>query len=741
MRDADPSEPRHLRAPPVENLPMQAIKEPSLADYLGIVVGARWLISATTLLAVCLGTVYVLVATPRYRSDILVQVEEKAQGLGFDEMSGMFSGKAPADTEMEIIRSRSLVGAVVDELSLDIVTRPRLFPLIGGGVARLHDGLGPRAPVLGLAKYAWGGERLVVSRLNVPDILLGKPLTLTAREGGRFTLRGPKSSLILDGQMGAPASGNDVSLFVTDLHARPGTEFVVMRQRRAKVVDELQQALQISERGKKTGILHVSLEGAEPRRIAAILDAVSRSYLRQNVERKSAEAQKTLEFLETQLPQLRKNVELSEAKLESYRATAGSVDVSLETQATLARSVELEKALSELEVERSELKQRFTESHPALAIVQDKMAQLGRERAVIEQRFRKLPQAEMDSARLMRDAKVANELYILLLNKSQELRVVKSGTIGNIRILDAAIEPIEPVSPKKAKAMALSLVLGLAFGVGLAFVRSVLTRGLEDPEAVERDTGLAVYASIPRSHGEIRLERSNSPSKVLAIADPGDVAVESFRSLRTSLQFALIEASSRIISVLGPAPTIGKSFCSANLGAVLAESGKRVIVVDGDLRKGRLHKYFGGRRVNGLSELISGAAGVDGFIRKTACENLDFIATGRVPPNPAGLLGSDRFGTVLADLALRYDFVVIDTPPVLAVTDAVLVARHSGINLLVLRAGKHPLREIVAALRRFEQGGVEVHGAVLNDVEVRTGYANYGGYHYQYSYSSKGNGK
>jgi tyrosine-protein kinase Etk/Wzc len=410
------------------------------------------------------------------------------------------------------------------------------------------------------------------------------------------------------------------------------------------------------------------------------------------------------------------------------------VDVSLETQALLARSVELEKALSELEVQRSELKQRFTETHPVLVTLNDQMDQFSRERAAIEQRFKKLPQAEMDSARLIRDAKVANELYVMLLNKSQELRVVKSGTVGNVRILDSAIVPVEPVSPKKPQTLALSLVLGLALGVGLAFVKRALTRGVEDPEAIERETGLAIYASIPRSTAEARLAREHDFDRVLAVVEPDDPAIESFRSLHTSLQFALVEAPNRIISVVGPAPGVGKSFVSANLAAVLAEAGNRVLVIDADLRKGRLHKYFGGGRENGLSELISGTKAVEAAIRSTVSPNVDFVACGTPPPNPVGLLASERFGAVLSELQSRYDFVVIDTAPVLAVTDAVRVARHSGVNLMVLRAGKHPIREINAALRRFEQGGVQVHGAVLNDVQVRMGYA--AGYHYQYAYSS-----
>lgn len=727
---------RAIRSPPPEPPPLAEAPQPTVADYVALVLGARWFIVAVAIPVVLLGVAYVVFAPPKYRADFLVQVEEKAQGLGFEELSTVFGGKAPAETEIEIIRSRSLVNSVIDELALDVVAKPRRFPIVGGAFARWHEAPKPREPVLGLEHFAWGGERLRLVRLDLPRKLMGETLTLVAGEGGAYALHGPDDELLVTGKVGEVAAGErGVAIVVKELVARPGTEFVVRRELRAEVIEELQESLRISEKGKKTGILQVSLFGPEPARITAILDAVSRSYLRQNVERKSAEAQKTLEFLETQLPELKANLDAAESALEEYRKSHGTVNVSLETDSMLKHAVDVEKALSELQVQRQELASRFTESHPVMQSVAKKIASLRAEREAIEGKVKALPKAELESARLMRDAQVANELYVLLLNKAQELKVVKSGTIGNVRILDAPMEPVKPVAPNKPLALAFSLVLGLGLGVALTFVRKALSRGMEDPEAIERDTGIAVYASIPRSEQELRLERRREQDKLLAATDPNDVAVESFRSLRTSLQFALVEAPRRVVTVVGPAPTIGKSFCSANLGAVLAESGRRAVVVDADLRKGRLHHYLGGTREHGLSELISGELTYEQVIRPTLFPGLDFVATGKLPPNPAGLLGSERFQTVLEELSKRYDYVVIDTAPVLAVTDAVLVGRHAGVNLMVLRAGKHPLREINAALRRFGQAGVEVHGVVLNDVQPRMGHG--GAYHYQYEYGHR----
>jgi tyrosine-protein kinase Etk/Wzc len=712
--------------------------EVSLGEYLDVLVRGRWIIAATAALALVAGLAYALLATPIYRADALVQVEDKKSGTGaLSDLSALFTEASPAETEIEILRSRALVGAVVDELGLEIDAAPRWFPLIGGAVARRYSGEGPRGAVLGLGVFGWGGERITVGRLEVPPALEGETLTLEVRDGNRFALSGP-DGLLLHGAAGVAASGGGVTVFVSELVARPGTQFRMVHRRRANVVAGLQERLRISEKGKKTGVLQLALEGADRARIGATLDALSRAYLRQNVERKNAEAAKTLEFLDAQLPELKISLEKAERELETYRAAKGSIDVTMEAQASVTRAVDIEKAISELKMEMAALQQRFTGDHPALAGAREKLQRLTTERERVEVAMRKLPEAELESARRLRDVKVANELYVLLLNRAQELRVVKEGTVGNVRILDAAMVPDVPVSPRRGAAVALSLLLGLALGVGLAFVRHALAGGVEDPEAVERATGIGVHASVPHSPAQARAahaaERSGGRIPLLAHIDSKELAVESLRSLRTSLQFALLESTSNVVTVSGLAPQVGKSFVTANLGHLLGEAGKRVVVVDADLRRGHLHRYVGQERSPGLTEVLRGDVPLQASLLSTECDTVKCIATGVLPPNPAELLGSERFQRVIASLSENFDVVLIDTPPILAVADAAVVARLSGVNLLVLKAGQHPLREIAAGLKQLGRNGARVHGFVLNDVPLHVGFGRRNAYHYQYRY-------
>lgn len=740
-------EPTRSRLAPARFAVPRADEGPTLAGYVWTVVERRWTVAAIFGAVMAMAAAYLLLATPTYRANAVFQVEDRTKTVaGLEELSSAFTEKTPADTEIEIIRSRMLLSAVVDQLGLDVRAHPRRFPGIGKLFARAYRGKGPAEPVLGLSRYAWGGERIRLTRLEVSDDLLGVPLRLSVLDGKRYRVDHPEGTPLLEGEVGkaasASADGSRVQLFVSELVARPGTSFRVVKLRREDVVEALQDQLRIGEKVKKTGILTVSLDGPDPVVTTQIIEAVSNLYVRQNVERKSAEAAKTLEFLETQLPTLRKNAEGAQAALNDLRTRKGSVDITMETQSVVNRSVEVEKTLSELELQRSELRQRFTENHPALTSLRDKELKLRAERAAVAQRLREIPVAEMDSARLMRDVKASTELYSLLLNKAQELRIQRSGTIGNVRILDAAVAPHKPVSPKPAAVLVLSALLGVVAGVTGAFARKAFDQGAEDPEEIEAGTGLVVYATVPHSDKQgvvVRAPGGKHPARpsILAAADPGDVAVESLRSLRTSLKFAFVESDNNVVAIGGPGPQVGKSFVAVNLAYVLAAAENRVLLVDCDLRRGRLHRYFGFERHPGVSDVIGGSVDVAAAVRGTGNSHLDLLPTGHIPPNPSELLSSQHFARLLAWASEHYGYVVVDTPPVLAVADPGIVAHLAGVNLLVLRAGQHSIREIALAVKRFAQNGVRVQGAVLNDVSSARGRYGKDGRYRKYEYRSE----
>ncbi|MFO7606934.1 MAG: polysaccharide biosynthesis tyrosine autokinase [Desulfurivibrionaceae bacterium] len=731
----------------INTTPAPADDEIDLGQMVAILLNSKWLVAAITLLAVIGALIYIFLAAPIYRGDTLIQVETKGGGItGLDALSGLMNTASEAATEIEIIKSRSVIGAAVDELQLNLLAEPAYFPLLGRPLARRLTGdpeEKPRRALFGLDSFAWGGEEILVQRLVVPKSWEGEPLALVAGKEGEFTLYSPENTAVLTGQVGVTAASGDqgVEIFVAALTARPETGFLVSLLPRGSVIGALQENLRVAEQGKQTGIIEISLESPEPEKLTRILQSIATSYLRQDIEKRSAEAEKTLEFLNRQLPSLKADLDAAETRLKAYKSEKGSIDLSLETQSILEANAEVEKQLSELKLQQATLAEKFTASHPAMVTLRQQQQQLEAKLDELNGQIREMPVEILEAVRLQRDVKVANELYILLLNKAQEMKVVKAGTTGNVRIIDPPVLPGRAAKPNKKMVLVLGFLLGLMGGIAAVFIRQSFRTGVEDPNQVEAALGLPVYATISHSKKQEELEalaRKNKKvsgnSSLLALVDKDDIALESLRSLRTSLQFAMLDAPNNIVSFGGPAPGIGKSFVSANLAAILADGGKRILLIDGDMRKGHLHEYFGMTRTGGLSGLISGEVLQDNAIHRTSHEHLDLIPCGIIPPNPSELLMNERFQKILHDLGEGYDLVIIDTPPILAVTDATIIARLCGLNFIILKAGQHPMAEIQQALKRYTQNNIHPNGFIFNDIPVQqSGY----GYRYNYQYSYK----
>lgn len=708
----------------------------SLGQVTWTILRYRWTVLAVLFLALGLTALGLLVWPPSYESHVLIQVEGRARTVpGFTEVSPLFDEESDTNAEMRIMRSRPLLQAVVDELGLDLLARPRTVPLVGAGLLRAHRGDGLARPPLGLTRYAWGGERIVVARLEVSPELLGEKLTLTVGDGGRYDLAAPRRGVLLQGEVGRRAAAAEgkprAEILVTELVARAGTEFVVVKRSASDAVDDLQASLRIAEVGRPSDVVELSLSGPDPHRVAAVLNAVAGAFLRQRTERTSAEAARTLQFLESRLPALKNDMDRAEVALNRFRRERGATDLTAKSAAAFTRAGDVDRRISELEVEASELHQRYSDNHPAVLAAEERLRSLRAQRSAVDQRMRSLPDLELESVQLARASRLATELYLNVQNRAQDLRIVSAGWTGSVRVLEAAAPPTRPASPKRGVLAGLGLLLGLGAGIAAAFLRRTMEEGVEDPDEIEAGAGLPVLGAIPRSRAQRALERhlGSEVHEPLSAAAPGEVAVEELRNLRTSLQFAMDRANNNIVTLTSPAPRAGKSFVSVNLAHLFAAAGRRVVLVDADLRRGELHRHFGGAREPGLAEVLLGKAPLESAVRETEVARLSFLPAGSLPPDPAELVARPRMKEILDDLSRKHDVVLVDTPPVLSVTDSALVGRYAGINLLVLRAGEQTLREIAFTLRRLSRDGVVIRGAVLNDVRPSRGrYGRSGAY-------------
>ncbi|EJL9428036.1 polysaccharide biosynthesis tyrosine autokinase [Vibrio cholerae] len=693
-----------------------------LTKLLGILMDAKWLILiVTTVFSFC-GIAYALLAAPVYRADALIQVEEKTAGVpGLSDISEMFATESSSDTEIQIIKSRMIIGATVDNLNLSVTSTPAYFPIIGKPLSRLIDRRHPS---------------VTIKKLELPSSLIDKKLVLTIQENHQFELE-YAGDLLLSGDLNQSNENGSINFEVSQVDALPGDKFYIVKTARLVTINDLQQALSIAEQGKKTGILRLSLEGEEPQKIQAILDSIAHDYLMQNVERTSAEAEKSLQFLRSHLPEIKSTLDSAETKLNEYKLQNDSVDLKLEAESVLKTMVTIESRLNELQFQESEISQRYTKSHPAYLSLMEKRKALLTEKNRLDGLVAKMPKTQQEVIRLSRDVEVNQAIYLQLVAKVQELSVMKASAIGNVRILDNAETLEEPVKPKKPIIIIVSTIMGMLLSIGFAVMRHALHKGVENPDEIE-EIGLPVYASIPRSELQAKFDLTPKNRKktqqglLLAETNPADLSIESLRSLRTSLHFAMMEAKNNVLMISGPAPGIGKSFVSANFAAVTANTGQRVLLIDADMRKGYLQKYFNMRWEHGLSDYLSGKAPIEDIIKTSQIEGLSVITRGQIPPNPSELLMHPRFIQFIDWASSNFDLVIIDTPPILAVTDASIIGAHSGTTLMVGRFGKNSVKEIEVARNRFEQAGIEVKGFILNAVEKKASSA-YGYYNYSYA--------
>ncbi|KIG07724.1 polysaccharide biosynthesis tyrosine autokinase [Caballeronia concitans] len=718
-----------------------------LSDYLAAVFGNWKLVTVVMLAVVALGTAYAFIAPPTYRADALIQTEEtnannnaNANVNAVQAVSQMFDAKSTTAAQIELLRSRLVVDDTVRRLHLDISAVPHTVPVIGGAIASAVSMLNMQMPAGYLSQFAWGNEQIDVPLFDTPKELYEKKFTVVAGENGSYVLNDPDGVAILTGKVGQEASGmtayGPVKLKIEKLVGAPGVHFDVQRFSTLTTIDNLQQRLTVAETALQSGIISVSLEGRNPKETAQIVNNIANRFVQQDADKRSAEAEHTLAFLDQQLPVLKKQLDDAEQRYNTFRNRQGTVDLSEESRLLLQQIVDNKTKLSDLQQQRAELSQRFTPNHPSVQALDAQIGALSGAQTRLGKSVSTLPDTEQTALRYLRDVRVNTELYTNLLNSAQQLRIAKAGQIGNVRVVDYAQAADDPVRPKRLIVILISAGVGLVLGILFAFVRKSLYGGVERPEEIEKQLGVRVFAIVPRSTEQLRLQRKVGMRReglhVLAAQAPEDAAVEGIRGLRTSLQLQMADAHNNVVMLTGSRPEAGKSFLSANLATLVASTRKRVLLIDGDMRRGDIHSHFGVRHSPGLSDVLMGAD-VTSAILHDVLPGVDLITKGSLPSHPSELLASDRLGEVLEQLKQLYDLVIVDTPPVLAVTDATVIGKHAGTSLLVVRHGKNQVQEIGETMKRLHHGGVNMKGVLLTDVPqskilMGSTYAGYYGY-------------
>mgnify|MGYP003366099713 CR=1 FL=1 len=704
--------------------------EIDIGRLIGTVVEAKWWVLGVTSLFALGAVIYTFFATPIYSADALVQIEQNSSSALMQNLNSALSNKPPAsDAEIQLIQSRLVLGKTVDDLDLDIGVSKNTFPIFGAGWERM---MGRQ------------NETIKVTAFTLPKGMNEQIFTLTVLNPEQYSLTSD-GGFSARGEVGKLLEKDGVTMLVKSLAASEGSEFTVTKFSTLGTINNLQNNLTVTETGKDTGVLSMTYTGEDREQISAILNSISRNYLQQNVERKSEEAAKSLAFLAKQLPEVRGRLDEAENRLNSFRQEKDSVDLPLEAKAVLDSMVNIDAQLNELTFKEAEISKLFTKSHPAYRTLLEKRRVLEDEKNRLNSRVTAMPKTQQEIVRLTRDVESGQQVYMQLLNKQQELQITEASTVGDVRIVDPAITQPGVLKPKKALIILGSIILGLMLSIVGVLLRSLFNRGIESPQLLE-ENGISVYASIPLSEWQktrdsvktVKGVKRYKQSQLLAVGNPTDLAIEAIRSLRTSLHFAMMQSRNNVLMMTGVSPSIGKTFVCANLAAVISQTSKRVLLIDCDMRKGYTHELLGTTNDNGLSEVLVGKGDISAAAKPTSISNFDLVPRGQVPPNPSELLMSPRFGELIEWASKNYDLVLIDTPPILAVTDAAVVGRHAGTTLMVARYAVNTLKEVETSLSRFDQNGIEVKGVILNSIFRRaTGYQDYGYYEYEYKSDSK----
>lgn len=708
-----------------------------LALFLVLLRGWK-IILFFALLGLLLGVLYTRYVNPTFRSDALIQIEEGSQGvaaLGENISNLVGSDSSTAQTEAELIRSRMVLEPVVDALNL----RVRLSDPTIGYIEKIKSNR--TYTQINTAEEVTLGTsdgQVVIKQFDVSKDYLNKGFSLVKSENG-FTLTNGFDDF--KGQFNKPYqfNGTNGQIRITVAQLPDNNHPVnIYKQSLHNATNAINGALSVVEKGKGTGIIQLTMTGPNQQQTTSILSQVVQSYFGQNQARGSEETTQTLEFMETQIPVLREKLEKSEAKFNEFREQSGTIDVTQESQLLLAENARIDAQLSELKLKKADLTTYYTEEHPLVIQINDQIEVLNNRKQQIKNTIQELPEIQREFLQLSEDVGIDREIYLTLLKNYQQLQIAKAGQLGYARIIDMPISTFRAIAPKKLQIWLLSMFLGTLLGAVLALIKSLLRNVVKDPERLEEKTGVPVVATIPRSPLLARLDKNKASRRLLAYTDRDSLSYEAIKSLRTSIMFGMPEegksgSRAKVVLITGESPGVGKSFVSSNLSEVFAQLSKKVLVIDADMRLGELHKVFNMTQDNGLADYFQKEnRNLQDVVHPTTMENIDFIPRGEKPHNPSSLLSSEKFSSLMKELSTHYDYIVIDSPPVLAASDAMILAQYADKVLMVTRYDDSIEGQLVYATKQMQKANVNIDGIVLND--VRQGLMSKYSYHYSYAY-------
>lgn len=681
---------------------------------------SEWkVITLCILLSIVSAIIYLCTTENVYQTDALVQIKSNKSsplaGLSSD-MAAMASlaglggmGSSSTQSEIELLKSRAILGQAIKDLNLDIQIQPKenFFQKI------VSDNNYIKTYTTQDILLKKEGQRLVIAQFQVPKFYENKALLLTF-EDNKYKIHDYKTEQLLkEGELNRVLRDGPWNISVSG-NINSGQQFILQKNSLPVAMSNMLKNFDAQEKGKGTGILELTYQGKNPVNIPNLLNTVLNIYKQQDINRSVTDKDQQVAFLEKQLPELKEDLNNSERQFNQFRKKYGTVDVKGESELYLKQSMELEIQKVQLQQKQAELGAQYTAEHPAMQAISAQLTTLNTKISEVNNKVKQLPEIQRLYLQYYRDVEIKNQLYTGLLTTYQSLNIAKAGELGKVSIVDYAVEPVKPVKPRKLIILVLSIFVGGFIGILIALVRNFLHSGIRNIEPITTKHTLRNLGKVNQYNSLNK--NSKQYAHPLAILEPSALPIEQMRKIATSIQYAAQLSGQPVVQMLGTTKNIGTSTLTANLAIILAQMNLKVILIDSDLRQGQLKDYFNIETTIGLSDYLNGTAALGSIITPTQQAKLDLISNGKEEINPVSLLSKPEMARLLEQLKDTYDFILVDGTAILDVSDSQILAKLINTNILVTRYSYTSEQEIEMALESFKNSGHSIQGIILNMV-------------------------
>ncbi|NIE56597.1 MULTISPECIES: GNVR domain-containing protein [unclassified Burkholderia] len=696
----------------------------TLAELLENVFYYRRAFISVFLGCLLLAFLYAISATPIYSVDTLIQVQEnKHSALGsLSEISNALDIQNSAVVgEIDIARSRTVVTQAIEATAAQAeVSVSNRIPLVAGllGSILSKDANGLVIPLFNTPFWAWGGERIEFTRFDVPDAQLGKKLEFDYLDGDRFVLKDSDGQEVLKGVIGTPSEGNGYRVNVSRIVARAGTEFRVRRVATPVRLDAILTKLTGAETKRQSGIMQLNLEDPDPVFAARLLNAIAAAYLDVNAKRRSEDAERSQAFLDAQLPAVKARLEQAEQALNTFRNAQGSIDSQGDVRLLIDQLALVDKARLEAKLEYQDLSSKYVAGQPQLAAVVNKLKTLDQQSAELKSKVAHLPSQQQTYLRLARDVEVNNQLYVGLLNNTQQLQIAKAGTVGNASIIDKADVSDKPIRPKRMLVIVLGAVVGLILGVAVAQGYALCFARVRDPKHLESMVGVPLLGVVPSSPQQIEADSNGRPAFMAVREHPDTPFAEAIADLALLLHCKTTtgRGGAKTVLITSPEPGQGKSMIAANLACLSADSGVKTLLVRAHAGQASIERCLPVKVEKCLSDVLKGSLDLKKVISRVH-DNLDVLPAGAEGKPLRNLYGTEKLEALFTSLRGAYDLIIVDAPLAHPAANVAMLSRFADITLMVVRQGSVSYAGVEEAIENLKKFGADVDGLVFNGFE------------------------